>query len=109
MNIFLKAAIALCIGFAGMAGLQSFYVHSMMHRIRADAARPGASLPVSKPVSRFDGVKIGTPLIPKMGPIDTSAGQRAAIHSKAHEIYLMNRAAQNAVPKTPSIPGMRRF
>ena len=109
MNIFLKAAIALCIGIAGMVGLQTFYLHSMMDRIRGETARSSASLPISKPAFPFDSVKFGTPIIPKMGPIDTSAAQRAAITSKAHEIYLMNRAAQNAVPRPPSIPGMRRF
>jgi hypothetical protein len=47
--------------------------------------------------------------IAKMAPIATSAGQRAAINAKGHEIYLMNRAAQNAAPLPPSIPGMHQY
>jgi hypothetical protein len=109
MNIFVKAVIALCIGLGAMAGLQVFYLHSVIGVIRSDAARSSASLTSTKPAFSFDAVKLGAPIIPKMAPIDTSAGQRAAIMSKAHQIDLQIRAAQSAVPIPRTYPGMRRF
>ena len=42
------------------------------------------------------------------GPIDTSTGQRLAVESAARRIDLQNRAALNAVPLPPRIPGVPR-
>ena len=96
MGLFLKTLGALAIGFGAMAGLQHTYVWSVASHVRSEAARNSAALPEMKPL-KFDKNKIGT-LLPKYEPIDTRAAQAAAINSRAHQIYLQNRAAQNAVP-----------
>ena len=98
MSLFLKTVAAFAVGIGLMAGVQHAYVWSVAGYVRSEAARNSAALPDMKPL-KFDNAKVGDmmkAMHPK--PIDTSEGQRLAIQSRAHQIYLQNRAAQNAVP-----------
>lgn len=109
MDLLLKTVAAFCIGVAAMAGIQTLYLRSVMDIVRSDAARPSAALPQMKRAFNFDASKMGTAIIPKMPPIDTSAGQRAAITSMSRQIDQQIRGAQSAVPVVRTYPGMPRF
>ena len=98
MDIVVKAVVALCVGFCLMAGLQMYGLFSIKQYLMSDAAKRSAStaLPVMKPAFNLDTSKMGS-VIPKMPPIDTKAGERAALNSINRQIDLTIRAG-NAVP-----------
>ena len=105
----LKIIAALGLGFAAMAGLQTAGVWSLQKYLKSDRAKAGVPEIGKMDFSaKFKGTLTAEQLMPKYGPIDTTAGQRAAINSMGHQMYLQHRAAQNAVPLPPRIPGVRR-
>jgi len=109
MGFLFKIVLAFGIGAGAMVGLQSMWLSQIKNYVLSDYGRRG--LPEMKPVvTRFEGVKITTPIFTPMAPIDTRAAQRAAINAMGHQIYLQNRAAANAVPiiRPIPVPGMRR-
>jgi hypothetical protein len=93
-----------------LAGLQSAYVWSIQRHLKSEHAKAGMPAIGKSPdfSTKFKGSLIAESILPKYPPIDTTAGQRAAINARGHQIYLQHRAAQNAVPLPPRIPGMRR-
>ena len=114
MGLIIKVIVAFCIGAAGLSALQHYWLSSVASQIRTEAARAPtlASQVKGKLTFSEDGAKLREAM-KKMygGPIDTTAGQRAAIQSAAHRAYLQQRAAQNAVPlppRLPHVPGVRR-
>jgi len=107
MGFIVKVVLAFCIGAAAIAGLQAVGLRSIKQHLHSDAARAG--LPQTKPAVTFDQRKIATPIFPKTAPIDTRAGQAAGVNAIARRIDLQNRAAQNAVPRPRSFPGVPRY
>ena len=105
MNLILQAVAALAIGIGAMTGLQYGYVWAVAKYVRGETVRSAVAMPQMKPL-QFDQARLGT-LIPKYGPIDTTAGQRAWANSLGHQVYLQNRAAANMVPLPPRIHGRR--
>ena len=103
-----KIFAAFGLGIAMLAGLQSTYVWSVQQYLKSDRAKAGMP-PIGQAVvaPKFDPNTIKA-IVPKYPPIDTTAGQRAAITSMAHRTYLQHRAAANAAPLPPRIPGFRR-
>lgn len=95
MDIVLKAVAALCVGVALMAGVQMLGLLSVKQYLMSDAAKRPA-MPVMKPAYTWDTGKMAT-AIPKMPPIDTKAGERAALGAINRQIELQIRAG-NAVP-----------
>jgi len=106
MAIVVKAFFALSIGLGMIAGVQALGLLSVKQYLASDAAKRPV-MPAVKPAYTWDSNKIGSTVIPKMPPIDTSAGQRAAINSIQRQIDLQIRAAQNSVPVPKKYPGMR--
>jgi hypothetical protein len=121
MDLVLKAAFAFVIGVALMAGLQYGYVWWAGKEVREQGERSAFAMPAVKlPAFRIGTANAAMPakapafrqgpinaVGPKVGPIDTRAGQRAAIQSRAHRTYLQSRAAQNATPAGPTGPRIR--
>jgi len=96
MGIIVKAVVALAIGMSLMAGVQMAGLFSVKQYLMSDAAKRSAAMPVMKPAYTWDTSKMGS-VIPKMPPIDTKAGERAALNSINRQIDLQIRAG-NAVP-----------
>jgi hypothetical protein len=105
MGMFVKTVFAIAIGAAVMVGIQNAWLGAIKQRIYSPNALH-AGLPEMKPA--FANIKIEPFTMPKMPPIDTRAGQEAAMHSYARQIDQQIRAANSYVPKPVSIPGMRR-
>ena len=106
-----KILAAFGLGVALLAGLQSAYVWSVQRHLKSEHAKAGLPTIGKSPdfTTKFKGGLIAEAILPKTPPIDTTAGQRAAINARGHQIYLQNRAAQNAVPLPPRIhTGIRR-
>ena len=106
MGTAFKVVTAFCIGLGALYGAQRMWLSYVMAQI---AAQP--SVPISQQV-KYEPIKTVDPAVMKkamgvVGPIDTTTGQRLAIESAARRIDQMNRAAQNAVPLPPRIPGIR--
>jgi hypothetical protein len=106
MRMMLMTILAFGVGLGAVAGAQSFGLWSMTQYLRAPAA--SRAFPEMKPAYSFDQTKLGTPILPKMPPIDTSIGQRAAAGALNRQIDLNIRAG-NSVPRPQTYPGMRRF
>src|SRR5712692_3427075 len=106
MSLIVKAVVALCIGAAAVAGLQSVGLSWIKQHLRSDAARAG--LPEMKPAVSFYQRKLASPIIPKMAPIDTRAAEAAGVMAASRRIDLQIRAAQSAVPPPRSFPGVPR-
>jgi len=104
MDMVVKVVVAFAIGTAAMAGLQTAGLFSLKQYLSSDAARRG--IPEMKPA--FANMKIEPITLPKTPPIDTRAGQEAAMRSYATQIDRQIRAAQSAVPQPVRIPGMPR-
>jgi hypothetical protein len=104
-----KIFAALCLGLALLTGAQSAYVWSIQRHLKSEYAKAGLP-PIAKMdfSTKFKGSLTAQSILPQYKPIDTTAGQRAAINSMGHQIYLQHRAAQNAAPLPPRIPGLRR-
>src|SRR5262245_12166481 len=101
-----KIIAAFGLGIAMLAGLQSAYLWTMQRQITSQqAGLPPIGQAVTTPKFNSGPIMAG---LPKYGPIDTTDAQRAAINARGHQIYLQNRAAANAVPLPPRIPGFRR-
>jgi hypothetical protein len=108
MSIILKAMVAFGIGAAAIAGLQLIGLSWIKQQLGSDAARAG--LPATKPVvAAADLRKMTTPIIPKMAPIDTRAGEAAGVMAASRRVDLQVRAAQSAVPKPRTFPGVPRY
>jgi hypothetical protein len=96
--ILLKAILALFVGFALVAGVQTVGVWSLQEHIKSqsDAGLPIGKAPV---IGNFDADALKNGILPKFGPIDTSEGQRLAIEGAARRIDLQNRAVQKYLPR----------
>ena len=88
------AAAALAVGVGAMAGVRRS-ADLVKQYLMSDAAKRPV-MPVMKPAYTFDASKMGS-VIPKMPPIDTKAGERAALSAINRQIDLQIRAG-NAVP-----------
>jgi hypothetical protein len=106
MRMMLMTILAFGVGLGAMAGAQSFGHLSITQYLRTPAA--SRAFPDKNPAYSFDQSKLGTPILPKMPPIDTSIGQRAAAGALNRQIDLTIRAG-NSVPGPKTYPGMRRF
>ena len=95
MNIVLMAAAALAVGAGAVAGVQALGLVSVKQYLNSEAARRPV-MPEMKPAYTWDTSKIGS-VIPKTPPIDTKAGERAALSAINRQIDLQIRAG-NAVP-----------
>jgi hypothetical protein len=107
MNIAIKAVLAFGIGVAAMIGLQTAGLLSVKQYLYSDSARRRI-MPDSKVTTSFDSSKICCVVLPKMPPIDTSMGERAAASAIHRQIDLHIRAG-DAVPRPRTYPGMPRY
>jgi hypothetical protein len=106
MGTALKVVVAFCIGLGALYGAQRMWLGYVMGKIAAQPALPIAQQVKYEPIKTIDP-KTLQKAMGVVGPIDTKTGQRLAIEGAARRIDLMNRAAQNAVPLPPRIPGFR--
>jgi hypothetical protein len=106
MSIVVNAIVAFCIGAAAVVGLQAVGLSWVKQQLHSDAARAG--LPQTKPAVSFDQRKLAGPILPKMAPIDTRAGEAAGVMAAQRRIDLQIRAAQSAVPVPRTVAGMPR-
>ena len=101
-----KIIAAFGLGLAMLAGLQSAYMFAIQRQIKTQqAGLPPIGQAVTAPKFNAGPIMAG---LPKVGPSDTTAAQRAAINARGNEMYLQHRAAANAAPLPPRIPGFRR-
>ena len=106
MGTAFKVVVAFCIGLGALYAAQRAWLSFVLAEITAQPP-----VPISQHV-KYEPIKTVDPAMLKkamgvVGPIDTTTGQRLAIESAARRVDLMNRAAQNAVPLPPRIPGFR--
>jgi hypothetical protein len=94
----MKAILGLALGIALMSALQTVGVWSLQEHIKSqsNAGLPIGNTPV---VGNFDADALKNGILPKLGPIDTSEGQRLAIEGAARRIDLQNRAVQKYLPR----------
>lgn len=104
MNIVVMAAAALAVGAGAVAGAQALGFVSVKQYLTSDAARRPV-MPEMKPAYNLDTRRMGS-VIPKMPPIDTKAGERAALSAINRQIDLHIRAGNN-IPMPKTYPGMR--
>jgi len=95
MNIVVTAAAAFAVGAGALIGAQAIGFASVKQYLTSEAARRPV-MPEMKPAYNLDTRNIGS-VIPKMPPIDTKAGERAALSAINRQIDLQIRAG-NAVP-----------
>jgi hypothetical protein len=110
MGMVLKMIVAFCIGVGLLAGAQRLWMSSMVARIHAETSRPSWSLPQAQFRPPYvDADKLRRAIMPGMGPIDTTAAQRAAIQGAARRVDIQIRNVQSAVPVPRHFPGMPRY
>ena len=109
MGTLLRMVVALCIGIGALYAAQRMWLSAVSTEIAAQPQPPEwlTARPVV-PAVKFDAEQVVTQMNGGMGPIDTSAGERAGVESAARRVDLINRAAQSAVPLPPSFPGLPR-
>lgn len=98
--------VAFCIGLGALYGVQRLWLSYVLAEITSQPPVPIMQQVKYEPIKTIDPATMKKAL-GIVGPIDTTAGQRAAIESAARRVDQMNRAAQNAVPLAPRIPGFR--
>ena len=106
MGTAFKVVVAFCIGLGALYAAQRAWLSYVMAEIMAQPPVPISQHVKYEPIKTVDP-KTLRKAMGVVGPIDTTAGQRAAVESAARRIDQMHRAAQNAVPLPPRIPGMR--
>src|SRR4029453_2279724 len=108
MDMFFKTVVAFFIGLGALAGVQHFWVSSMMAQIRAGSS---ATLPETqfKPVVAIDPDKLRKAIIPTMAPFDTKPYERLGVESAQRRIDMQIRNAQAAGPMQRSFPGVPRY
>jgi hypothetical protein len=106
MGTAFKVVVAFCIGLGALYAAQRMWLGYVMAQIAAQPAVPISQIVKYEPIKTVDP-KAMQKAMGISGPIDTKTGQRLAVESAARRIDLMNRAAQNAVPLPPRIPGFR--
>jgi hypothetical protein len=96
----LKAIAAFCLGAAMLAGVQHAYVWSVQRQLKSAQASAGPLRMPRTPdfAANFRASGIRDAILPKVGAIDTTTGQRLAIENAARRVDLQIRAAQSAVP-----------
>jgi hypothetical protein len=107
MGTAFRVVIAFCIGLGALYGAQRMWLSHVMAQIAAQPSVPIAQHVKYEPIKTVDPAMMKKMMMGVVGPIDTKTGQRLAVESAARRIDLMNRAAQNAVPLPPRIPGFR--
>jgi len=101
-----KVVVAFCIGLGGLYGAQRMWLSYVLAEIASQPPVPMSQLVKNEPIKTVDPAMMKKAM-GVVGPIDTTTGQRLAIEGAARRIDQMNRAAQNAVPPPPRIPGIR--
>jgi hypothetical protein len=104
--LLIKALAAFCVGAAMLAGLQTAGLLSLQRYLTSEQAKAGVPRVASSPTFNANFKPIG-PILPK-GAIDTKKYEALGVHSAARRIDLQIRAAQNAVPLPPRVPGIPR-
>jgi hypothetical protein len=95
----MKAILGLALGIALMSALQAVGVWSLQEHIKSQSS---AGLPIGTKapvVGNFNADALKNGILPKLGPIDTSEGQRLAVEGAARRIDLQNRAVQKHLPR----------
>jgi hypothetical protein len=109
VGLIFKAILLACAGWGALYAVQQHWMAALTSQI---AAQPQPAMFVSGPVMptmTSNAAQLTKGLNSTIGPIDTSAAQRAAANHLGHQIYLQNRAAAAAVPLPPQrIPGLPR-
>ena len=105
MGTAFKVVVAFCIGLGGLYAAQRVWLSYVLAEIASQPAVPMSQLVKHEPIKTIDPKAFQKAM--GIGPIDTREGQRLAVEGAARRIDLMNRAAQNAVPLPPRIPGVR--
>jgi hypothetical protein len=111
MSMIFKTIVAFCVGLGALTAVQSLWVSSIIGQVRSEMARSSAALPQTQimPTVKVDADRLRQAIMPTMGHIDTTAGQRLAIESAARRVDIQIRNAQSAVPAPRSFPGMPRY
>ena len=107
MGMIFRMVIAFGVGIGGLAGAQHFWLSAVVSQITAQPQTPMMPQGPVMPAMSVNAEQMAKALNSTNAPIDTTAGQRAAIQNLGHQNYLQNRAAANAAPLPPSIPGLR--
>ncbi|TMJ59629.1 MAG: hypothetical protein E6G81_08580 [Alphaproteobacteria bacterium] len=109
MGLFIGLIVAFFIGLGAYSGAQHLWVSAVTSQITAQPQTPMLPQGPVLPTMTFNAEQLTKSLNQTIGPIDTTAGQRAAINNLGHQIYLQNRAAAAMVPLPPQrIPGLPR-
>jgi hypothetical protein len=106
MGTAFKVVVAFCIGLGTLYAAQRMWLGYVMAQI---ATQPPVSIAQQvkyEPIKTVDP-KTLQKAMGVVGPIDTKRFEGLAVQSAVRRIDLMNRAAQNAVPLPPRIPGFR--
>jgi len=109
VGLIFKAILLAGVGWGALYAIQQHWMAELTSQI---AAQPQPAMPVSGPVMPAmiaNAAHLTKSLNSTIGPIDTTAAQRAAANHLGHQIYLQNRAAAASVPLPPQrIPGLPR-
>jgi hypothetical protein len=108
MGLIIKSIIAFCIGLGAITAAQHLWVSSMMQRVRTASATTPLPQTQFKPVMAVDPDKMRNAIMPPVPQIDTKRYQALGVLSAQRQIDIQVRNAQSAVPRMPSIPGVRR-
>src|SRR5262245_60533268 len=107
MGLIVKTIIAFCIGLGAITAAQHLWVSAMMQRVHTAGAKTPLPQTQFKPAITIDPDKMRKAIMPAP-PIDTKRYEALGVMSAQRQIDIQVRNAQSAVPRIPSIPGMRR-
>jgi hypothetical protein len=105
--LLIKTLAAFCVGAAMLAGLQTAGLLSLQRYLKSEQAKAGVPVVASGPTFNANFKPIG-PFLQKTGAIDTKKYEALGVQSAQRRIDMQIRAAQNAVPLPPRVPGMPR-
>ena len=99
MGTVVKVLVAVAIGFGMLHFAQKMFLSSMQSQV-ATARGPGWFTEQPQlPTPKFDKDAFNRQLNQGIGPIDTSAGERAAVLNAARQADIIRRRAEDAVPR----------
>lgn len=98
MGTVVKVLVALVIGVGMLHFAQRMVVSNMKSEIATSRAPEWITTHPEVPTAKFDADAFRRQLNQGIGPIDTSAGERAGVLNAARQADIIRRRAQDAVP-----------
>ena len=98
MGTVVKVLVAVAIGFGMLHFAQKMFLSSMQSQVATARAPDWFTNQPELQTQKFDAAAFNRQLSRGIGPIDTSAAERAAVLGAARQADIIRRNAESAVP-----------